>query len=269
MRSSLQSRYFHARVLENKPIADGQWSLWVKPEEGVFPSFLPGQFCMIGFKHLVDPLLPRPFAIVRRQSQGETYQFIYRVAGKFTQLLANYSKGQLLSVLGPLGQGIEEVPTRAVFVAGGIGYASLLPVIESFAQLKKPPRMTLFYGLRSELDRIHPAHVPEFFFSTDDGSLGYFGRIDSLMKEKEAVWEGADRFYVCGPTGMMKSLWKLLPPEKSLYFLEESMACGVGICMGCVVPLQTGPVRSCLEGTMFWGKDLQKWAEPESEGLSS
>jgi dihydroorotate dehydrogenase electron transfer subunit len=99
-------------------------------------------------------------------------------------------------------------------------------------------------------------------FASDDGSIGLRGRLPDLIKG--AKFPADSWFYVCGPSGMMKALFKVLPQDRSLYFLEETMGCGFGICVGCVVAIDTAVglsnKKSCLEGCMFLGENLKTWA---------
>ena len=44
--------------------------------------------------------------------------------------------------------------------------------------------------------------------------------------------------------------------------VEETMACGIGVCMTCVLPIrgvdgQTRMVRSCVEGPVFHGEHVR------------
>jgi len=255
------------RVLKNQPIAKNQWQIWLKPEKLEFQNFEWGNFCMLSLPDLIDPLLPRPFAIVEA-AQG-TYSFIYRVHGKQTQRLANLPQGYRVDVLGPLGRGISTEQLElgsAVFVAGGVGYASLMPLIQSLSEAALG-RAKLFYGIRTDLEAIRRGKL-EPQFASDDGSLGYRGRLHELIRKEK--FSADSNFYICGPTPMMKACYDFLPPERSYYFLEETMGCGFGICVGCVVSVNDiGPdgktkpevhrVKSCLEGPMFLGSQLAHW----------
>lgn len=251
-----------SRIFEARPVAQGQWSVWLKAEEG-FPDFLPGNFCMLSLPDFVDPLTPRPFAIVEKRDG--MYQFIYRVTGKFTHFLATLPIGSRVGVLGPLGKGFSRshfASGKHIFISGGVGFASLLPALDALSKAKQNPAGN-FYGVRTEMEVIRKAAF-QFDFASDDGSIGFKGRLHELLKTKEALISKGDYFYICGPTPMMKAIYDLLPREKSFYFLEEAMGCGVGICIGCVVPIQgenkeVKRVRSCLEGPIFRGDVLEPW----------
>lgn len=252
------------RIHEHKPIAHNQWIITLKAEREL-PEFLAGQFCMLSFLDAVDPITPRPFAIVERR-EG-MYQFIYRVVGKFTRALARMPLGTRIGLLGPLGRGFELKNFQAeksVFIAGGVGFASLMPLLDYVHRLNQEP-LAVFYGVRTDLEIIRRSTF-KTFYSSDDGSSGFRGRVTDLMHKHKDLWKEARAFYVCGPTPMMKAVWDLLPSEKSFYFLEETMGCGIGICIGCVVPIESEKgeikrVRSCMEGSVFRGDRLRPWRE--------
>lgn len=253
-----------ARIIQNRPVANQQWALSLRLDSGPFESFELGNFCMLSLDDWTDPLAPRPFAIVERDAEG-SYHFIYRTTGKFTRLLAKMQPGMRVNVLGPLGRGISKdflLSGRAVFIAGGVGYASLLPLIECYTKQHKEGGH-VFYGVRQDLEVIRKGSAP-VLYASDDGSIGLHGRLPELLKQKRELWADADAFFICGPTGMMKAVHEVIPVEKSYYFLEETMGCGVGICVGCVVSIQNEKnevkrVRSCMEGPIFKGSVLAEW----------
>lgn len=247
------------RILQNRPIAKNQWMIWLKPENQSLPSFELGNFCMLSMPELIDPLLPRPFAIA--EEKDGAWGFIYRVTGKHTHILAGLQAGTRIDMLGPFGKGISRDVFKSgkhLFIAGGVGYASLLPMIESVGGSAS---MEVFYGVRDELEVIRKGkfHIE---FASDDGSIGHRGRLPDLLKNKNF---SQTTIYVCGPSGMMRALYSILPPEQTFYFLEETMGCGFGICVGCVVPVDSAQgkitnAKSCLEGPMFLGSQLKTWS---------
>jgi dihydroorotate dehydrogenase electron transfer subunit len=100
-------------------------------------------------------------------------------------------------------------------------------------------------------------------FTTDDGSAGLTGRVTDALAD--AVRRGGtDVIYACGPNAMLAAVSAAgitlgLPVRVSL---EERMACGVGVCFTCVVPVRdrTGEVtmrRSCYEGPVFDGARIE------------
>jgi dihydroorotate dehydrogenase electron transfer subunit len=171
-----------------------------------------------------------------------------------------------LNVLGPLGHGFEVSQLKGkenIFIAGGVGYASLLPMIDLLDEVDLG-RARLFYGVRTDLERIRLGAL-EAEMMSDDGTAGRRGRIHEALKNQN--WRREAQFFVCGPTPMMKAVHSLLPADRSFYFLEETMGCGFGLCVGCVVVVDTssGPqrVKSCLEGPHFRGDQLVSWQRGE------
>jgi dihydroorotate dehydrogenase electron transfer subunit len=105
-------------------------------------------------------------------------------------------------------------------------------------------------------------------FTTDDGSYGEKGRVSDVLPEViERV--RADVVYACGPMAMLEAVQRVaseaydgagIPTQLSV---EESMACGIGVCMTCVLPIigndgQTRMARSCVDGPVFGG-DRIRW----------
>jgi dihydroorotate dehydrogenase electron transfer subunit len=105
-------------------------------------------------------------------------------------------------------------------------------------------------------------------FTTDDGSYGEQGRVSDVLPEVIDRVQ-ADAVYACGPMPMLEAVQRVagaayggagIPTQLAV---EESMACGVGVCMTCVLPV-TGPdgltrmLRSCVDGPVFAG-DRIRW----------
>ncbi len=211
------------------------------------------------------------------EAQGERASILFFVCGPRTRELAELREGDHLAVTGPLGNGFTFDAARDVaIVAGGVGIASVLLVAQSLVQTGK--RVRLFYGARSahllvERDRFAEEGC-ELICATDDGSLGHHGFItEALARAKEKP----DLILACGPSPMLRAASSIarelgVPAQLSL---EETFACGVGGCWGCVVPLDRrsaqapnfppedaggGEVvmaRICKEGPVFWAHELR------------
>jgi dihydroorotate dehydrogenase electron transfer subunit len=102
--------------------------------------------------------------------------------------------------------------------------------------------------------------------TTDDGSLGQTGQVtDALAGVMDQ--HSTDVVYACGPMGMLAAVANMATARGvySQCAVEESMACGIGVCMTCVLPVIgddgiTRMVRSCIEGPVFRG-DTVRWAD--------
>lgn len=218
-------------------------------------------------------LLRRAFSIHGVQERGVfggTVDIVVASHGPGTRWLVSRHRGDPLDIVGPLGRpfSLPRDPVACVLVGGGYGSA---------------PLFSLADGLRSRgcrVDMILGANTEERLFgvleakrmastvtiTTEDGSLGTTGRVTDVLGE---IMErhGTDVVYACGPMGMLASVADIASVygAYSQCAVEESMACGVGVCMTCVLPVigddgVTRMVRSCVEGPVFRG-DRVRWAD--------
>jgi dihydroorotate dehydrogenase electron transfer subunit len=102
--------------------------------------------------------------------------------------------------------------------------------------------------------------------TTVDGSAGRRGLVTDPLRDILAE-QGSAVVYACGPMGMLQAVAELAAEfdAHSQCAVEESMACGIGVCMTCVLPVVgddgvTRMVRSCVEGPVFFG-DRVRWAD--------
>jgi dihydroorotate dehydrogenase electron transfer subunit len=258
-------------VLANTDIGSGSWLLEFGAPE-MAATMRPAQFFMIGIPGS-STVLRRPYSVCGLPGTFEgrpsgAMQVLYKVIGEGTGLLAALAPGAPITVLGPLGNGFappDDPETIPVLVAGGIGSA---PFPAWIATLKKDyPRPRMFYGAASARDLALEdwfAERSELETATDDGSAGVHGRVtEPLIRMLDGESKKKLKLYVCGPEPMLKAVGKLavdrdLPCELSL---EAHMACGFGVCLGCVVPVHragdaTGYDRVCLEGPVMDAKCL-------------
>jgi dihydroorotate dehydrogenase electron transfer subunit len=225
-------------------------------------GFGPGQFAMLspgalGGAPRTDPLLPRPMAVFR-EHEGEI-EILYRRTGRGTALLADARPGERLRVVGPLGRPFAPPPDgeRALLVGGGTGIASLYELARRLAG-----RTAVLLGARSAVDLMGRADfealgVP-LHLATEDGSAGARGLATELL-ERELARGGAACVYACGPTAMMRRAAELAAARGAAVFvsLENHMACGFGVCLGCAVPVrQGGFALVCCDGPVFAAGDV-------------
>jgi len=102
--------------------------------------------------------------------------------------------------------------------------------------------------------------------TTEDGSLGEKGRVTDVLPE---IIErlGSSVVYACGPMSMLAAVADTAAAHGaySQCAVEEAMACGIGVCMTCVLPVigddgVTRMLRSCIDGPVFRG-DRVRWAD--------
>jgi dihydroorotate dehydrogenase electron transfer subunit len=216
-------------------------------------------------------LLRRAFAIYdvkERGVYGGTVEFVFAVHGKGTAWLAARRPQDKLDVVGPLGRPfrLPQGRVNATLVGGGYGSAPLLPLARALRE--RGCRVDFVLGAAS-MDRLFgqldaKRMSSSIAVTTDDGSVGEQGRVSDVLPQV-LDRTGADVVYACGPMAMLRAVSDLaaergIPAQVAV---EESMACGIGVCMTCVLPVigddgVSRMVRSCVEGPVFLG-DRVRW----------
>ncbi len=238
---------------------------------------LPGQFVMLSVPPLYDPLLPRPFAVF--DVEGSVVKVLYRTVGKGTGQLSRTKKGDLLKVLGPLGNGfsLPDPGTTSIVVAGGIGIASVYFLLVHLLKRATAPT-TLLYGVRfkQELIPLEPLEERGLLIriATEDGRQGVQGTVAPLLQDTldQGLPETDREYFVCGPLAMLRAVAGRMDGRgvRAQFSLESRMACGYGVCQGCVLPFKDdadpGQVRYrkvCTEGPVFSPDSISWEAIPE------
>ena len=261
-----------APVVFNRRIAADHYQLRLKSRT-VSRKSKPGQFV-----HLLcveepgmAPLLRRPISIFDADPKTGTIDLIYKVMGEGTEHLSKVRSGASLDSLGPLGSTFQ-VPNSAktvYLVGGGVG---IPPLYFLAKKLKKNSRVKteVFLGARTKAWVICAADFKKLgvpvHAATDDGSLGHRGSVVDLLKTVIAKQSHPNSMiYICGPTAMMRAAAAAtrqfnIPAQVSL---EERMGCAMGVCMGCVVEVNSEPVgsharfqRVCTEGPVFDSEEV-------------
>jgi dihydroorotate dehydrogenase electron transfer subunit len=256
-----------SEVIANSAEGGVNRRLVLRVAEG-WPEARPGQFLMLspgtrGRVERYDPLLPRPMAIFRTHRSGEetAVEVLYKVVGRGTSLLADARPGDQVRLVGPLGRGFPEPSSgeRVILVGGGTGVASLF---ELARRASGRARVSVLLGARTAADLMGRTDFQsldvDLQVATDDGSDGVEGFVTELL-EREIAREAAARVYACGPTPMMHRAAELTEAAglPCLVSLENRMACGFGVCLGCAVPRSDeGYHLVCRDGPVFESGDL-------------
>jgi dihydroorotate dehydrogenase electron transfer subunit len=239
------------RLIKNHEVMPGYYLLSVKLSHPMDP-FTPGQFVMLGIPDS-GIFLRRPFSIYD-YSRG-TLTLMYKVVGKGTEALSKAKKHERIFVLCPLGTGFAlGKRDDYVVVAGGIGIAGVHALIKRLGS-----RASVFFGCtgKDELPLLSDIPVPGLSVSCLDGSFGFPGHVIQLLSRHLKRFKGRDiEIFACGPEKMLGSLKKVIAKERfpCQVLLEERMACGLGLCFGCVkktVDEEEPYKRVCKEGPVF------------------
>lgn len=264
-----QDELHQAQVLLNDPAGRGYYRLLLRAPDAASTA-VPGQFVMLRVSENRDPLLARPFGISSVLAK-KSIELYYRIAGRGTSLLTAVEPGRYLSLLGPLGNGFPSHDKSAVpvLVAGGSGFPPLLFLAK---QLGPGSGSHLFYGARNRSCLISEGVVTQFrkygtqvHLSTEDGSQGKSGLVTDILSSYLFVQGNGIKiiFYACGPRPMLRAVSSIAAEHSIPCFvsMEERMACGLGVCMGCSVGVAAGGYkRVCKEGPVFDSREID-WRE--------
>jgi dihydroorotate dehydrogenase electron transfer subunit len=241
------------------------------------------------FAHLTcDPLLPmrRPLSIMRADASAGWIEILYKIVGPGLEALSKQPVGQTLSVMGPIGHGFQASPARprTLLVGGGVGIPPMVFLAESLAgrrdaewrplvlmgseipfPFRARPSTLLVPGIPAGAIACMPLLEDWGVPSRLATLAGFPGCFDGYVTDLAAAWlSSLDRrtlgeveIFACGPTPMLQSAAKVarrfgVPCQVSL---EEFMACAVGGCAGCAVPVVTesglAMKRVCVDGPVF------------------
>jgi dihydroorotate dehydrogenase electron transfer subunit len=232
---------------------------------GVAAAFAPGQFVAVGVGGPSSSmLLRRAFALYGATPTGDfagTIQFVVAEHGPGTQWLVRQPAGAMLDLVGPLGTPfpMPKHPMPAVLVGGGYGTAPLIPLAQKLIEAGSDVEIVVGAATASRLFGELAARraAGAVTVTTDDGTAGTRGMVTEVLSE--AIKRiGAEVVYACGPMAMLRAVNDVAREHaiEAQVAVEESMACGVGVCMTCVLPVrcddgQSRFLRSCVDGPVF------------------
>jgi dihydroorotate dehydrogenase electron transfer subunit len=248
-------------VISNTEVMPGVYLLWAKaPEIATFAQ--PGQFVMVRCSEADDPLLRRPLSIHRVPPLSSPSQLalLFAVVGRGTHWLAQRKEGDMIDLLGPLGQGFVLSPEsrNLLLVAGGIGIAPLVALAER--GIAEGFQVTLLLAALTQA-QLYPTTLlpPEIrvLLATEDGSAGRRGVATDFLAE---LANEADQVFACGPNSMYKAMAsqgaQILREKSVQVSMEARMGCGMGYCYGCALETKRGLRQVCKDGPVFDLNDI-------------
>ena len=241
---------------------------------GIARSARPGQFVAVGVGgENTAMLLRRAFALYNATPGGEfagTIQFVVAEHGAGTRWFTQRRTGDVIDIVGPLGTPfpIPAAPSPAVLVGGGYGTAPLIPLAQALLANGSPVEIIVGAATAGRLfgEIVAKRLVGAVTVTTDDGSAGERGLVtDVLPAAIERI--DAEIVYACGPMPMLRAVGEVAREHsiRAQVAVEEAMACGIGVCMTCVLPVRGDDgrsrfVRSCVDGPVF-DADRVRWAD--------
>jgi dihydroorotate dehydrogenase electron transfer subunit len=230
----------------------------------IIKNSIPGQFINIKCSSIdiIDPLLRRPFSIYDVEPGFKVFSILYVLKGIGTQYLSRLCAGDILDFIGPLGNGIdtnENENKKFLLIGGGIGVAPLYFLARKltsegkdvfFAAGFKNNNFILFEKMLQSLKISYEIY-------SEDGMYGKKGLITDLLYERIDDFKKHEAI-CCGPVPMYKTLQNIfsLKDINAKALFEEIMACGIGVCKGCVMKFKNGRdgykyKTVCKDGPVF------------------
>ena len=243
------------KVVAQKLIAKNIFELTLQGQ--LVQEMTPGQFVHVKVSDSMEPLLRRPISIANVDKGKSEFTMIYRAEGRGTQILATNREGQLVDVLGPVGNGFPVEAAQpgqtALLVGGGIGVP---PLHELSKQLNARGVKTIHVlGFQSEDVCFYEEQfsvLGETYYATVDGTKGTKGFVTTVFDEVKPQF---DLFYACGPLPMLRALENYYTDKPGYMSFEERMACGIGACFACVCDTTENQpkdyVKVCSDGPVF------------------
>ena len=254
-----------ATVISNKRV--GQYHQILLNVGELVRDCRPGNFVAISVGQSDSSLvLRRAFAISRVSDRG-AMELVIAPLGGGSRWLCAQMENATLDVVAPLGTpfGIPTAPAQALLIGGGYGSAPLFGLAEVLKS--RGCRVDMILGASTASKIYAPFEgkrsVNSLKIFTEDGSTGTFGKVTDPLRE--LIEQGqVDVIYSCGPMGMLAAISDITNESDVVHqcAVEESMACGIGVCMTCVLPIQKddGSIamsRSCIDGPVMDGSRVQ------------
>jgi len=250
MRKTVQN----LKVIENIQLNDDHHLLQLQVPDQLEMIF-PGQFTNLLVDHSPGVFLRRPFSIYSVDYIKNTISVFIKEIGEGTRALAQTPVNSHINSIFPLGNSftIPKESEKILLVGGGSGVASLMSLAQELSN--KLNDISILIGARSSADLVELDHFSRYgtvYTTTEDGTKGEKGYVTDhyILKNQLGQFE---RIYSCGPEPMMRAV-AAKARTNSIFCevsLENTMACGFGVCLCCVTETIEGYKCVCTDGPVF------------------
>jgi len=253
--NELKKYVLDLRVVEVKRLHERYVLIRLTSDERL-PQMNPGQFVEVKVEGSLSTFLRRPISVNYIDREHNELWLLVATVGDGTRKLAALQAGDVVNVVGPLGNGftmpgVENIWSEVLLVGGGVGVAPLLYQGVLLKSLGVKPVFLL--GARSAKDLLmldEFRKYGEVYVTTEDGSEGERGFVTqhSVLQKRQF-----DFIQSCGPTPMMKAVARFAYQQQveCEVSLENMMACGLGACLCCVEKTVEGNLCVCKDGPVF------------------
>lgn len=203
----------------------------------------PGQFYLLRAWQEA-PLLGRPISVFDC-SEGHV-EFVFKVVGKGTEILAKLKVNDALQLQGPFGNGFPEVEGKILLVGGGLGNAPLHATAKALKARGQAVDLRLGFAEKSYLEE-------EFHQAASQTQFVVGGLVTDGLD-----LSSYDAVFTCGPHPMMKAIVRMAREAgiPSYVSIEKRMACGIGACLVCTCKTKSGNKKTCKDGPVFEGEEV-------------
>lgn len=242
-------------VIDNQELSNNYFLLKLTPSDSSLelPYAEAGQFVEVRVDKSPTTFLRRPISINFINFETKELWLLIQKIGDGTKELAKLAKYDILNIIYPLGNSFsvpESKDSKVLLIGGGVGVAPMLYLGKVLSDRGLTPDFLL--GFRSQSDIVLLDEFKKYgnvHITTEDGSFGEKGYVTNHSVFNNPI----DRIYTCGPKPMMQAVAKMAK-EKSIdceVSLENTMACGFGVCLCCVENTVEGHVCVCKDGPVF------------------
>ncbi len=246
------------KVIKNRTINDNYYVLEIQADHNV-NDILPGQFVSLLVEDTRNVFLRRPISIYDVHPERNSIDLLIQIVGEGTRLLSYLKPDDTVDVLYPLGKSysILESEKKALLIGGGVGVAPLLYLAKKLKANNVDVHILLGgRGAKNIIETENFKQYGKLYISTEDASVGEKGFV---TQHPVLQYADFDRIYTCGPDAMMRAVASIAAKNNidCEVSLENMMACGIGACLCCVTPTESGHQCVCTDGPVFNTKVLQ------------
>lgn len=242
-------------VIDNQELSNNYFLLKLTPSDSSLelPYAEAGQFVEVRVDKSPTTFLRRPISINFINFETRELWLLIQKIGDGTRELAKLVKNDILNIIYPLGNSFsmpESNDSKVLLIGGGVGVAPMLYLGKVLSDRGLTPDFLL--GFRSQSDIVLLDEFKKYgnvHITTEDGSFGEKGYVTNHSVFSNQI----DKIFTCGPKPMMQAVARIAK-EKSIdceVSLENTMACGFGVCLCCVENTVDGHVCVCKEGPVF------------------
>ncbi len=230
--------------------------LWLRLRApDVAASLRPGQFVTVVDRERLHPYLPTPI-FPTHISQDDIGCLIQ--VGEREQWLTTLGEGRRVQVTGPLGNGfaLNGKERNLLVVPEGMDGLPLLALVQEAAG-RRLEVSALAWSPFSRAGLLPPGLLPSSAeYRSAVGAEALAAALDETLRWANAV-------FAAGSPALYLALSEAIRRVRLRYargfcqvLMRRDMACGLGVCGQCRVPLRRGSALTCADGPVFDLRDV-------------